>query len=670
MGPSRRPGCSGAPGSRVDFAVLSGQDLSKTFGTRTLFSGVSLVVEDGERVALIGPNGSGKSTLLKILAGQVDADEGKVWTKKGVRAAYVAQADQFPAGTTVLSAVVTDLAAARDAGQAPHVHDDHEVELAAELTLRRAGFEDLDRPTEVLSGGQRKRLAIARALAREPDVLLVDEPTNHLDVDGIEWLEGVLRTCGSATVFVTHDRMMLENLPTRVVELARSYPRGTLSVSGGYTEFLRRKQEFLDGQAQQEKSLANQVREDLRWLSRGAKARRTKSKSRISASHERIEELAELRARNSPAKAAGIDFSATGRQTVKLIAGRALTKSLGGRRLFTDVDVLLSPKQVLGLVGPNGSGKSTFIKVLTGEMEPDAPTPEALKAAAEAVNLPIGTPAPGTIHRADKLRVIVFSQHRTELDPSETLQDALSPHADSVIYQGRPLHVKSWASRFLFTAEQLKQPVRALSGGEQARVHIARLMLEPADVLVLDEPTNDLDIASLEVLEDSIEEFAGAVVLVTHDRAMVADQATQILAFDGTGVARYFTDYEQWGEWRERQEKKGSAGKASAEKAGASKPGSSMRAGDGGEAPGNGTVTSGGEPPRPAKKKLSYNEQRELAAMESNIEKADAEVARLEAEMNDPTISSDHRKMQDLYRKLGEAQERVAALYKRWEELA
>ncbi len=632
--------------------VLTASDLCKAFGTRTLFADVSIVLEDRERLALIGPNGSGKSTLLKLLAGLESADEGTVSFRKGARAAYISQADAFPEGSTILTAVTLDLHKARAAGQAPHVHDDHEIELAADMVLRRAEFEDLDKPTAVLSGGQRKRLSIARALAREPDILLLDEPTNHLDVDGIEWLESVLRTAGLTSITVTHDRTLLDTVATRIVELASSYPRGTFSVRGGYTEFLRRKQEFLDGQAQAERSLANQVREDLRWLARGAKARRTKSKGRIHASHERIDQLATLRARNAPQQAAGIDFTATGRQTVKLLVGRALTKALGGRRLFTDVDIMLTPGQVLGLMGPNGSGKSTFLRVLTGELEPDPPTPEALRAASEAVNLPPGTPAPGTLRRADKLRTIVFSQHRTELDPRQTLEDALSPQADSVIYRGRQLHVKTWARRFLFSDEQLKQPVRALSGGEQARIHIARLMLESADLLILDEPTNDLDIASLEVLEDSIQEFPGAVILVTHDRAMLADLATQILALDGRGNARYFTDYDQWEDWHQTQGR--FVTESAANKAASASP----------------AETTPAVPSAPApRKKLTYNEQRELAGMESAIEECDARVKHFEARIADPAVLSDRRLYEEACRELAESHARAEKLYARWAEL-
>ncbi len=642
-------------------AVLTARDLSKTYGTRSLFSDVALALEERERLALIGPNGSGKSTLLKIITGLESPDEGVVSFRKGARAAYVAQADVFPDGSTVLTAITGALHAARKAGLTPHLHDDYEADLAAEMVLGRLNFENWEQPTSSLSGGQRKRLSIARALSGEPDVLLLDEPTNHLDVEGIEWLEMLLTGIGVASIVVTHDRTLLESTATRIVELSRAYPRGTFSVDGNYSEFLRRKSEFLEGQAQQEKSLANQVREDIRWLSRGAQARRTKSKSRIDASHERIDELADLRSRNTPQKAASLDFDGTGRQTVKLLVARAITKSLGGKRLFTDLDLVLSPGQVIGLMGPNGSGKSSLIKVLMGDLDPDAPTPEAVREAETAVNVPPGAPPVGTIRRADKLNVVLFSQHRTELDPSETLGDSLSGHSDSVIYRGRSLHVNTWARMFLFTPEQLKAPVRALSGGEQARVHIARLMLEPADVLILDEPTNDLDIASLEVLEESLEEFPGAVILVTHDRAMLARLATRVLALDGLGCARFFTDYEQW-----------SKRSTSASPVGSSALAASSVATAKAAAPGVASlpVNDALSPPvKPGRKKLSYNEQRELAQMESKIELAESLVRKLEAQAADPAVVADHRKFSGVCRDLGEAQTAVAALYARWTEL-
>jgi len=623
--------------------ALAARAISKHFGPRELFSGVSFAIEDRERLALIGPNGSGKSTLLKILAGHEQAEDGQVVGRKGLRVGYVAQADEFPDGATILSAVTGHLAANPPA----HLHDEHEIDLAARLTLDRVGLLDVDTPVKGLSGGQRKRLSIARALAAEPDVLMLDEPTNHLDVEGIEWLEGLLGSGAFASVVVTHDRTFLESVATRIVELSHVYPERTFSVAGDYSEFLRRKQEFLDGQSKQQQALANQVREDLRWLGRGAQARRTKSKSRIDASYERMDELATLAARNVPSRAAGIDFTATDRQTQKLLVARGLSKAFGGKPLFSDLDVLLTPGSVLGLLGPNGSGKSTLIKILTGEIPPDPPTAAALaQAERDAASLPHGTPPPGTIKRADALRVIVFSQHRTELDPDETLGEALSP-VDAVTFQGRLIHIVTWARRFLFTRDQLVSPIRTLSGGEQARVHIARLMLAPADVLILDEPTNDLDIPSLEVLEESLEEFPGAIVLVTHDRAMLARLATRILALDGRGNARYFAEYDQWqGYQRDAAQREAAAARA--------------------------------ERPKPAavpaavavgKSKRTFKEDQEFKSIEPAIHQAEAEIAALEVESNDAAVIADHRRYAAVCGKLASTQARVATLFDRWAEL-
>jgi ATP-binding cassette subfamily F protein uup len=621
--------------------LLTARSIGKHFAARTLFTGVSISVEERERLALIGPNGAGKSTLLKILAGLDSADEGEINGRRGMRSAYVAQTDVFPDGATVRGAVMAELEQAMAAGRLAHVHDEHEVELAADMVLGRLDIASEETPCSSLSGGQRKRLSIARALALEPDLLMLDEPTNHLDVEGIEWLEGVLASGGFASIVVTHDRAFLEGTATRIVELSHAYPDGTFSVQGGYSEFLRRKTDFLDGQAKREQALSAQVKEDLRWLSRGAKARRTKSKSRIDASYQRMDELAELKARNAPAKAAQIDFTSTERQSQKLLLARGLGKTYAGRQLFHDLDVLLTPGACLGLMGPNGSGKSTLVKILTGEVESDPPTPEMLKEeAAIARSLPHGTPPLGTVKRADKLRTVVFSQHRGELDLGKTLGETFSP-TDSVIYRGRLLHVATWADMFLFSKNQLRQPLRTLSGGEMARVHIASLMLEPADVLVLDEPTNDLDLASLDVLEESIEEFPGAVVLITHDRAMLDRLATQVLALDGKGGARYYADYGQW----ERLSHAHNAPPA--------------------KAPARDEKKGGGGP----KKKLSYNEQRELEGMESAIAQAEGKVKACEAALADPATFSDRRKAAEAGQKLADAQGAVARLYARWEEL-
>ena len=660
----RGAGVVGVPTFVPVAALLTARSIAKHFAARTLFAGVSLSIEAGERLALIGPNGAGKSTLMKVLAGLDEADEGAITYRRNLRCAYVAQADAFAAGATVRSAVVNELERVAKAGGLPHLHDHHELELAAEMTLDRAGLASLlDAPCAGLSGGQRKRLSIARGLAQEPDLLLLDEPTNHLDVEGIEWLEETLASGGAgasgkgemASVVATHDRAFLEGTATRIVELARAYPEGTFSVEGGYDEFLRRKSEFLEGQARQEQALSAQVKEDLRWLRRVAKARRTKSKSRIGASYERMDELAELKARNAPNRAAQIDFTGTDRQTQKLLVGRGLSKTLGGKKLFENLDVLLTPGTILGLMGPNGAGKSTLIRLLTGELASGPPTAAMLRdEAALATRLPHGTPALGTIRRAEKLRVVVFSQHRTELDPNMTLGDTLAP-ADSLIYRGQMLHVATWAQMFLFSKDQLASPIGLLSGGEQARVHIARLMLEPADVLILDEPTNDLDLASLDVLEESLEEFPGAVVLVTHDRAMLDRLATGILALDGRGGARAFADYAQWERIHRHEAKESRSARA-------------------GNAP-QPAATSGpsgapsGTPASEGRKKLSYKEQQELAGIQPAIERAEAEAKALDETLNAPATLADHKKFAQVGRDLATVQARVAALYARWEEL-
>ncbi len=596
--------------------LLTAQNLSKTYGTRRLFEGVAISISQGERLGLIGPNGSGKSTLLKTLAGIEQPDTGTITTRRGLRIGYVPQRDSFPEGATAMEVV---LAAVCD-----RMHDEHERHDQAEEILTKLGFDDHNIHHDKLSGGWRKRLAIARALAAEPDVLLMDEPTNHLDLEGIIWLEKLLDEAEFASVVVTHDRYFLEEAASRVVELSRAYPQGTFSVEGSYSDFLVKRAEFLEAQSQQQASLANKVREDLRWLGRGAKARRTKSKSRIGASYERMDELADLKSRNAPARAAGIDFTASGRQTRNLLVAKDLSKSLGGKPLFQHLDLILSPGMRLGLLGPNGSGKTSLIKTLLGEIPPDT----------------------GTLKQADKLRVVTFTQRREEIDPRVSLREAICPGADFVIYRDRQIHVNTWASMFLFRTDQYNTSVGDLSGGEQARILIARLMLRPADLLILDEPTNDLDIPSLEVLEQSLSEFPGAVLLVTHDRFMLDRLSTDVLGLDGNGNAKLYADYPQWQAAQDAAEREAASPKSAAANA-----------------------PTGGSTATAAKVKLSYKEQRELDSMESNIATAEAEAKRLEAQFGDPAVIADHKKMQQCCEALDAAHAKVARFYARWEEL-
>src|SRR5882672_1101232 len=487
--------------------LLSCEAVSMAYGSRSLFDDLSFGLFEGDQAGLVGPNGSGKSTLLKILAGDIAPDRGSRSLRGGLRVGYVPQDPVFPAGRTVEDVLTAAVARV----------DEEDRPGRVAQALGRAGFADGRTEVARLSGGWKKRLAIARELAPAPDILLMDEPTNHLDVEGILCLEDVLAEGARAVLVVSHDRYFLEHVATRMLELNRAYPAGLFQTDGRYSDFLARRDDILRGQAAYEESLANTVRREIAWLRRGAKARSTKAKGRIKEAGRLIAELDDARARAATGPV-GIDFTSSQRRTRRLLVTRGLTKSFGSRPLIRGLDLTITPGTRIGLIGPNGSGKTTLLNLIAEALAPDA----------------------GDIERAEGLRLVRFEQHRAGLDPARSLRRALAPEGETVVFQGRSVHVASWAKRFLFRPEQLEMPVGRLSGGEQARILIARLMCEPADVLILDEPTNDLDIPTLEVLEDSLAEFDGGLVLVTHDRLMLDRVSTMILALDGRGGAAAF----------------------------------------------------------------------------------------------------------------------------------
>ncbi len=568
---------------------------------------------------MIGPNGAGKSTLLAVLAGEQDPDAGEVAVRKRARIAYIKQESNFAAGLTVRDVLVGAL----ERAGVP----DAEREGRLRETSGRIGFPRLEDEAAALSGGWRKRLAIAEAVVTGPDVLLLDEPTNHLDLAGIVWLEGLLKSAPFACVIVSHDRYFLENVATEMVELSRVYADGLLRVKGSYSKFLEGREQYLEAQTKLQDALKNRVKTEIEWLRRGPKARATKAKARIDNAHELIGQLKEVNARQQTSSA-GIEFSATERQTKRLVEMVDASVELGGRVILEKLSMLVTNGVRVGLVGPNGSGKTTLLRVLTGELPPTN----------------------GEVKRATSLRMVYFSQMR-EMDEGVTLRRALAPDSDSVVYQGRVVHVASYATKFLFTSEQLNQPVERLSGGERARVLIAKLMLEAADVLLLDEPTNDLDIQTLEILEESLLEYAGALILVTHDRYMLDRVSTAVLGLDGKGGAEWFADYSQWEQWRGVKEEAvapGAAGKAVANGNGASA----------------GAAGAGG-----GKKKLSYMEQREYAGIEGEVEAADARLATARDRVEDPAVATDARALTEALAEMEVAQEALDGLYARWAEL-
>ncbi len=613
--------------------LFSCHSLSKSFGAQSLFSNVSLTINDGDRIGLIGPNGSGKSTLLRIICQQMEADGGVIRMQRLVRTAYLAQADLFDEHKSVAENLQLALAGSG--------LDETELYNRVHTLLSRAEFPDPSALVQTLSGGWRKRLSICRAFVVQPDIMVMDEPTNHLDIEGILWLETMLASGSpagpSAVLLVSHDRRFLENTVTRVVELSALYPEGSFQVQGAYSRFLEEREAFLGQQWQQEERLANKVRRETEWLRRGPKARATKARYRIDEAHRLQGELAEVKGRNRASGSVRIAFDATGRKTRKLLTAQGIGKGYEGKILFSGLDMVLSPGMRLGLLGRNGCGKSSLMQILAAS-------------AADSVALQDGTkeravPDWGEIVVADGVKIVSFDQRRARINPALSLRQALAPDGDTIVCQGQAMHVISWAKRFLFQPEQLETPVGQLSGGEQARILIAELMRQPADILLLDEPTNDLDIPSLEMLEESLRQFPGAVVLVSHDRFLLESVCDQALGFDGRGGVSYFADYEQW---LTALQESG----AEHERAALPDP----------------TVVD----TREKKKKggrLSYLDQREYEQIEAKILAAEEYQQRLQDQMEAPESVADPEKLHEYWTELQQAQTAVTELYGRWEEL-
>jgi len=593
--------------------LISCQALHKSYGTSALFSDISFGIFSDEHLGLIGPNGSGKTTLLKILAELESPSAGKVSRKRHLRLVYLSQEDQLDPTLTIKETLFQTL---------PEAADNWESDRHIRKTVEDMGFSDLEQKVETLSGGWRKRLAIAQALIQKPDLLFMDEPTNHLDLEGILWLETRLKRADFAFVLVSHDRVFLENTSNRILELNKAYPKGYIKVEGNYSTFLEQREAMKNAQSHLEQALSSKMRREREWLQRGPKARTTKAKSRIEQAGILEKELSEVGKRNRENQTAQIDFEASGRKTKKLIAVRSVVLKLGGSSVFENLNLTLTHGSCLGLLGRNGSGKSSLIHLLNSEIKPDS----------------------GTVKQADALKIVTFGQKREQLDQNQRLKEALADKGgDQVMYRGRPVHIVAWAKRFLFSKEQLALPLSRLSGGEQARVLIANLMLKPADILLLDEPTNDLDIPTLEVLEESLLHFPGAIVLITHDRFLLDRLSHQLLHLDGSGKTAFYADYNQW-----IQSQKKSISKKRKKK----KQGLIIK-----------------ESPEKKVSKLSYEERKELSRIEGKIEKAQNKIDELKQAYENPKIGSDSERLLSLALEISTAEEALNQLYQRWEIL-
>ena len=606
--------------------LVSIAGISKAFGARPLFENLTFAIESEERIGLIGPNGAGKSTLLRLLAGLDHPDSGVISFQRGLRVGYLEQTPTFSPQATILS---TLLEAVKDHPS----QEDWEHHARAHSLISQLSLGEDERLVSQLSGGWKKKVALARELMKTPDLLLLDEPTNHLDVESILWLEEFLAQARFATLTITHDRAFLQKVSRRILELDRRNPGGLLSVQGDYAQYLETKSQMMAAQERREVILKNTLRRETEWLRRGAKARTTKQQARIQRAETLKNEVGELEVRNQ-SRSVQIDFQGASKNPKKLIEAQKVSCDIQGKTLFSQLDLILTPGTRLGILGPNGCGKSTLVRTLAG----------------------LDQPSSGSIYRSENLSIAYFEQNREALDPELSVMRTLCPTGDSVTYRGERVHIRSYLDRFLFSAGQMEMAVGKLSGGEQSRLLIAQLMLNPANLLILDEPTNDLDMATLSILEDCLVEFPGAVILVTHDRYFLDQVTTQILAFDTRAESpdqriQTFSDLFQWESWLKQQSKLEASSPKKQEQVQAQ-------------------VEQAPATKDPSKrKKLSYKDQRELDSMESVIHDKEKRLAQLTEQSLLPENASRATQLLEITREMESLHHEIDQLYVRWAEL-
>lgn len=637
---------------RLDHAHLA-------FGHVPLLDTAALQIDAGERVCLVGRNGEGKSTLLRVLSGDIHVDSGDIWREPGLRLSYLPQDvpvldercvyDIAASGLDKVGAALAEYHTV--SAQLSHANSERAMKRLAELqqtlesndgwrlqqrvenVLSRLGL-DGDARIGELSGGYKRRALLAKALVNEPDLLLLDEPTNHLDVAGIEWLEEFLLSFNGALLFITHDRAFLRRLATRIVELDRGH---LSSWPGDYDDYLAKREQRLAVEAVHNAEFDKKLAGEETWIRQGIKARRTRNEGRVRALKALREERRQRREQKGNVRMA-LD---RGEQSGKLVVEvENISKRFGARAVLQNFSTTVMRGDRIGIIGPNGAGKSTLLRILLGELQPDS----------------------GEIKFGTRLKVAYFDQQRAQLDPERSVMDNITDRGDHIEINGHNRHVLSYLQDFLFPPARARSPVKSLSGGERNRLLLARLFMQPANVLVLDEPTNDLDVETLELLEELLANYDGTVLVVSHDRAFLDNVVTSTFVFEGEGrVCEYVGGYEDWLRQRLRPVREASR----ADKPAAASRGATIQ----------GTPDAIAEAPHdaansPIKKKLSYKEQRELEQLPQRIEALEQEQAALQARVGDPDF---YRGSKDdiaaALARLESLEGELVQAYGRWESL-
>lgn len=597
--------------------LVSAYQLSKSFASKTLFEGISFAIENAEHIGLIGPNGAGKSTLLSLLTKEQTPDKGQISFANNLRLGYLKQKPTFAKDETIfaaLTSVVDD----------PYSAENMQLlfELISKLQLDQ--FPDgTEKQVSTLSGGWQKKVAFARELMKRPNLLLLDEPTNHLDLESILWLEDFLnKEHQLAVLTVTHDRRFLQNTCDIIFDLDSRLPQGLLRTNDRYAQHIENKLQLLEGQKRIEEKRRNTMRIEKEWLARGPQARLTKQKARIERAYDLIDEVDQLKNQNRQ-NTLNLDFGGTEKSPKKLIAAENISKTFKGDLLFQNFTCKISPKQRYGLIGPNGCGKSTLLKCLLGQVPVDY----------------------GNTFLNDDIEVSYFEQGKDNINPDQTVLKAICPEGDYVHFQDHPVFARSYLSRFYFRPQQMDMPVRQLSGGELSRLILAKMMLKKAHVLILDEPTNDLDVETLEALTDTLSEFNGAIILVSHDRYFMDQNCDIIWAFDTDQHQLItFADTYQWEDWFKNKEIQ------------KTKPASVKK---------NETI----DKTKPGRKGLNQKEKLELQQIESKIATSEKKLQQLQEELALPEKQNQFKRLTELTTEIAQTENEIEILFQRWEDL-